>query len=131
MVHVVRRAALARGSSRVALRQVGNTRTLSEIGKHASWHPEHSHLVAQGYGAKPLRQRSRKGRAGNRDGEQRSAHRRSRWKSGAVFPFPGPPDSAAASFLFRQSEYRDLFDPYRLAQFTMHKPEQEINSVMS
>jgi hypothetical protein len=34
----------------------------------------------------------------------------------AVLPLPRPPDTAAASFLFRRAQHCDLFDRHRLAR---------------
>jgi hypothetical protein len=103
--------------------------TFFEIGKHATWHPEITKQVIdagmtvgthtwshQGSGPKPLRQVSRTGRAGSRDGQQRGAYGRSRRQDRAVFSLPCSATSAAASALSCRAKYGGLLGRYRLAR---------------
>ena len=104
--------------------------TFFEIGKHATWHPEITkqvieagmtvgtpHLVAQGSGAEPLRQGSRSGQAGNRDGRQRRAYGRRR-ADRAVFPLPRPATPAGDAHLSRRAQHRDLLDRHRFLRLS-------------
>ena len=98
---------------------------------HRSWdNSRHAHLGTQGPREKSLRERSRAGEAGNRDGQQRRAYGRSRR---AGLPFPRPTTYAGASVLSRRAQHGGFLDRRRLLrlQDAETRPDQVVKSVMT